>query len=167
VAKSPVIPQFDYRLVFRAIEATLLALVERNPDSDEIRHRIENYKNFKGRQHTDEDVFRTLVLVTFYSGFRAQTVTDRRDVKCSHFSDLATVARFGDADVQRILADPKMIRNERKIRACVENASRLIEIARRHGSIGAYIESFDPRTRLRACSCSRRNWRRGSPISAE
>lgn len=145
---SSVITQFDYRRVFGAIEATLLAVVDRNPDGDEIRHRIENYKHFEGQKCTDEDVFRILVLVIFYSGFRAQTVTDRRDVIRSHFSDLRTAAHFGDADVERILADPKMIRNERKVRACVENAGRLMDIARRYGSIGAYIDSFDPQHSL-------------------
>jgi DNA-3-methyladenine glycosylase I len=42
--------------------------------------------------------------------------------------DPVTVAEYGPADVARLLADPRVIRNRPKIEGMVENARALIEL---------------------------------------
>ena len=55
------------------------------------------------------------------------------------------VANYGDEEVSEILSDPEMIRNLRKINACIKNAKVFMEIVNVYGSFYKYIESFSPK----------------------
>ncbi len=55
--------------------------------------------------------------------------------------DPARVASFEAWDVDRLLADPGILRSRRKIEATIHNARTLIEIER-DGGVGAYLEAF-------------------------
>ena len=61
-----------------------------------------------------------------------------------HFSDYEVVVDYGDKEISEILADTKMVRNQRKIKACIDNARVLRDIVKDHGSVQKYIESFAP-----------------------
>ena len=89
-----------------------------------------------------ESYYRELVKVAFYSGFKASTVTSKMDIVLSHLGELSRVANYSEEDVQRILSAEGMIKNRRKIHACVHNAKVLLEIERKYGSFGNYIRSF-------------------------
>ena len=52
------------------------------------------------------------------------------------------VAAYGEEDVQRLLADPGIIRNRLKVRAAVTNAQRFLEGQREFGSFDAYVWGF-------------------------
>lgn len=110
---------FPYRDVFNAVEQRL---VESGSDPVAIRLHLDEFKRFSGRQLSDDDYYWILVLVTFYSGFRAATVTSRRPIIRKHFPSWKLVAAYSEVKVQEILADREMISHERKIRACVKNA---------------------------------------------
>ena len=49
------------------------------------------------------------------------------------------VAMFNDDDLARLVADERIVRHGGKIRAVQENAAFVREIAREHGSFGAFI----------------------------
>ena len=83
-------------------------------------------------------------IFAFYSGFRAQTVTDKRSVIDLHFPSYEAVADYGSREFQRILNDPQMIRNRLKIQACIENAKRFKAVVREHGSFFEYVRSLPP-----------------------
>ncbi len=134
---------FDHRSVFGVIEAKLIADIEQSPARESIRREFESYKGFAHEQLSDEAVFRKLVMVVFYSGFRAQTVTDRKDAILEHFPNHRTSAMYVNADVAQILVNPRMIRNERKIRACITNAHEMTAIASRFGTFMSYVDRFD------------------------
>ena len=57
--------------------------------------------------------------------------------------DVQRVAAYSDADVERILAEPGILRMQKKVRATIANAGALLEIAREFGSFHAYVTSFD------------------------
>jgi DNA-3-methyladenine glycosylase I len=57
--------------------------------------------------------------------------------------DPVTVAEYGPADVARLLADPRVIRNRPKVEGTVENARALIELDAEHGGFGRYLQSRD------------------------
>jgi DNA-3-methyladenine glycosylase I len=84
-----------------------------------------------------------MVTVIFYSGFRAATVTAKKEVILKHLGDYKKVAVFNNKDVSLILADSSMIRNKRKIRACVYNAKVFLEIEEKYGSFVNYLMSFN------------------------
>ena len=56
--------------------------------------------------------------------------------------DPEKVASFTDADVERLTADPGIVRNRRKIEATVHNAQAMLDLDREHGSFGRYLRSL-------------------------
>jgi len=89
--------------------------------------------------------FEHLSLEIFQAGLSWETVLKKRETLRRLFADfdLKAVARFDEARVQEILKDKGGIRNERKIRAVINNAGRILEIREKHGPFGRFLfESF-------------------------
>ena len=55
----------------------------------------------------------------------------------------AKVAHFDATDVERLAADPRLLRSPRKVSATVDNAKALLAIEREYGSIRAWLDSFE------------------------
>ena len=55
--------------------------------------------------------------------------------------DADKVARMGVAEIDKLTADTRVIRNRRKIEAIVENANRMVQLEREHGSFRKYLRS--------------------------
>jgi DNA-3-methyladenine glycosylase I len=55
--------------------------------------------------------------------------------------DLEKVANMTAEDVERLMADPRVIRNRRKIEATIDNAGKIAEVDRSHGSFDKYLEA--------------------------
>src|SRR5579875_2179810 len=74
-------------------------------------------------QHGDTVLFERLALEGFQSGLSWLVILRKRPAFRAAFAgfDIATVARFGDADVARLLADPGIVRNRAKISATISN----------------------------------------------
>jgi DNA-3-methyladenine glycosylase I len=58
--------------------------------------------------------------------------------------DIARVASYEQADVDRLLADAGIIRNRLKINAAIENARRIRKLQTEHGSFKAWLDSQPP-----------------------
>lgn len=134
---------FPYRAMFSKAEATLLSYGSRHRPLEEIRSALAPFKAVPQR-FSDDEFFWKLTMIVFYSGFRAATVTERLGAIKRHFPNWRTVAGYGAEDVRRILDDPGMIRNKRKVAAVVENAVVFAGLIREHGSFQGYIDSFRP-----------------------
>jgi DNA-3-methyladenine glycosylase I len=69
-------------------------------------------------------LYERLTLEAFQSGLAWITILRKREGFRRAFAGFepAAVARFDDADVERLLADPGIVRNRRKIEAAVANA---------------------------------------------
>ena len=95
----------------------------------------------------DSALFERLCLEGFQSGLSWLTILRKREAFRVAFAgfDVASVAAFGEDDVQRLLADAGIVRNRRKIEAAVNNARLALELAREHGSLAAFLWSFRPR----------------------
>jgi len=92
----------------------------------------------------DALLFEFLVLEGFQAGLSWLTILRKREAFRAAFADfdIETVAAFGDADVERLLGDPGIVRNRAKIAAAVGNARAFLELASRHGSFSEWIWSF-------------------------
>ena len=55
--------------------------------------------------------------------------------------DPTTVAGFTPADVERLMADPGIIRNRKKIEATIHNAGEMLNMEREHGGFKRYLGS--------------------------
>src|SRR5205085_1047512 len=55
----------------------------------------------------------------------------------------AEVAKFGDADVARLMEDAGIVRNRAKIEATINNARRCLELEAQAGSFARYVWGFE------------------------
>ena len=85
-------------------------------------------------------LFEMLTLEGAQAGLSWSTVLRKREGYRKAFSnfDAAKVARFSDAKVERLLADPGIIRNRLKVESTVNNARRVLELE----SLSDYLWSF-------------------------
>lgn len=58
-----------------------------------------------------------------------------------HAFDAGAIASLTPEELDAITADPRVIRNRRKIEAIVENAGSMLELERQHGTFRSYLRS--------------------------
>jgi DNA-3-methyladenine glycosylase I len=103
-----------------------------------------------GRPVTDErGLFERLCLEAFQSGLSWAIVLRKRSSIRAAFRnfDPNEIARFGDADIERLLSDPGVIRNRAKIEAAIVNARATIDLRERQTPLEALVWSFRPPVR--------------------
>ncbi|MDR3374307.1 MAG: DNA-3-methyladenine glycosylase I [Ancalomicrobiaceae bacterium] len=105
----------------------------------------------------DTRLFEKICLEGFQSGLSWLTILRKRENFRRAFAgfDPAVVARFGEADVERLLADSGIIRHAGKIRSTINNAARALEIQAEFGSLAAYVWSFEPAPETRPAAYDR------------
>lgn len=134
----------EYKAIFEKIESTLFNVGSQSLPANEIRAKLDARKKLEGKTFTDAEYYWRLVYVVFYSGFKAATVNEKLDLIRKYFPDHLTVSKYGDNKIMEILDDIDMIKNRRKIQACVDNAKTFKSIVDENGSFQAYIYSFAP-----------------------
>jgi DNA-3-methyladenine glycosylase I len=94
--------------------------------------------------HDDRHLFELLTLEGAQAGLSWATILRKREGYRRAFAgfDPEAVARFGTKDVERLLADPGIVRNRLKIESTVVNAGRVLEIEGELGSLDAYLWGF-------------------------
>jgi DNA-3-methyladenine glycosylase I len=94
--------------------------------------------------HDERRHFEFLLLETQQAGLSWRCILGKREAfrKAYALFDPEKVARFTDARVERLLADPGIIRNRRKIEAAIKNARAFLRTAEEFGSFDAYIWRF-------------------------
>lgn len=96
----------------------------------------------------DNDVrlFEKLCLESFQSGLSWRTILAKRDNFRAAFSDFDfnKVAKFDEADVERLLLDKGIVRHRGKIEAVINNARRARELVKQEGSLASYFWRFEP-----------------------
>src|ERR1044072_7296524 len=86
--------------------------------------------------HDDQKLFEFMVLDAFQAGLSWRTVLYKRDAFRKAFANFkpATIVRFTETDVERVMGDAGIIRNRQKIAATINNAQRFLEIQKEFGS---------------------------------
>lgn len=99
----------------------------------------------------DIRLFEKICLEGFQSGLSWLTILRKRDAFRAGFAgfDFHKVATFGEADVERLLADKGIVRHQGKIRSTINNAQRAVELEKEAGSLAAFIWSFEPEAEAR------------------
>ena len=95
--------------------------------------------------HDDDALFERLVLETFQAGLSWATILRKRPAfrEAFHDFDPDVVAGYGERDVERLLADPGIVRNRRKIDAAITNACATVAL-RADGGLAELVWSFRP-----------------------
>jgi DNA-3-methyladenine glycosylase I len=88
----------------------------------------------------DRHLFEMLTLEGAQAGLSWSTILRKREGYRKAFAnfDAAKVVRFTDKDVERLLADPSIVRNRLKVESTVNNAQRIAEL----DSLSDYLWSF-------------------------
>ena len=120
----------------RALEAIVDAML----GADDCSARLHRYVADHDAPADESVAFGRLCEVVFTQGIGIAVVMGKRPAMQTAFHgfDPATVCAFGDDDVRRLLAAP-IIRNEAKIRACIENAKRWQNFAAAEGGYLARV----------------------------
>lgn len=94
--------------------------------------------------HDDRKHFEFLILEGAQAGLSWLTILKRREGyrRCFAGFDVKKVAKFTEADIQRLLKDESIIRNQLKIRAAVTNAQKFLLVQKEFGTFNSYIWSF-------------------------
>ena len=94
--------------------------------------------------HDDHLHFELLVLEGVQAGLSWRTVLHRREAYRNAYNnfDPISVAAYSEADVERILAHPGIIRNRKKIEAAMQNARAFLKVQKEYGSFDKYVWSF-------------------------
>ena len=98
--------------------------------------------------HGDDAMFERLSLEGFQAGLAWITVLRKREAFRAAFHDfrIDAVAALTEADVERLLTDPGIIRSRAKIESAINNARVVRDIP---GGLDAYLWSFAPATHRR------------------
>ena len=94
--------------------------------------------------HDERKHFEFLLLETQQAGLSWMTVLKKREAYRKAFLnfDVSAVARFGDAEIEKLMADAGLIRNRRKLEAAVKNAKAFLKIQDEFGSFDAFLWNF-------------------------
>jgi len=94
----------------------------------------------------DRKMFEFLVLESAQAGLSWITILRKRENYRKAFAkfDAKKVAKFDDADVERLMNDPGIVRNRLKINAAISNARCFLAIQKEFGSFCTYLHSFLP-----------------------
>ncbi|MFI8851494.1 DNA-3-methyladenine glycosylase I [Streptomyces sp. 891-h] len=94
--------------------------------------------------HGDDALYERLCLEAFQSGLSWLTILRKREAFRAAFADfhIPAVARFTEADEQRLLADSGIVRNRAKISAALNNAR--VAAAWEPGELDRLVWSYAP-----------------------
>lgn len=92
----------------------------------------------------DQKQFEFLILESAQAGLSWSTILKKREGYRKAFADFdyRIVADLPEGYIQELLQDPKIIRNQLKIRAAINNAKRFMEIQSEFGKFSDYIWDF-------------------------
>lgn len=94
--------------------------------------------------YDDKRLYELLILESFQAGLSWECVLNKRESFRKAFDgfDIDKIISYGDAEKERLLSDPKIIRNRLKINAAVKNSAVFKEIQREFGSFASYLWAF-------------------------
>ncbi len=94
--------------------------------------------------HDDRAHFEFLVLEGAQAGLSWSTILNKREGYREAYQgfDPAVVARFTKRRIEKMLENPGIVRNRRKVESSVNNAKRFLEVQDEAGSFDAYLWGF-------------------------
>lgn len=112
--------------------------------------------------HDDRLLFEFLILEGAQAGLSWITILKKRENYRKAFDDFRAekIARYGERDTNRLLADAGIVRNRLKIAATIRNAAAFLAVRREFGSFDAYLWRFV------GGKPKQNRWRRASDVPA-
>jgi DNA-3-methyladenine glycosylase I len=97
--------------------------------------------------HDDNELFCRLVLEINQAGLSWETILKKEATFRRAYDNfnVKKVAAYTEADRERLLADPGIIRNKLKVNAAIENAKTILALQKEYGSFEKWLEHQHPK----------------------
>jgi 3-methyladenine DNA glycosylase Tag len=97
------------------------------------------------RPSNDEAYFENMCRVIFQAGLNWKVIDNKwPSIKKALLNfETEKIACFTEADIERLMKDPEIIRNKGKIKAIIQNAQNFEAIEKQYGSFQKYLDSLD------------------------
>lgn len=94
----------------------------------------------------DIALYEKICLEGFQAGMAWITILRKREDFRRAFAgfDFRQVAQYTEVDIERLMADPGIVRNRAKIVSTINNARRACELVDETGSLAAWMWAFEP-----------------------
>ncbi|AZF37300.1 DNA-3-methyladenine glycosylase [Pseudomonas sp. R4-34-07] len=94
----------------------------------------------------DNQLYEKICLEGFQAGMAWITILRKREQFRQAFDgfDFHKVAQYGEAQIERLMNDPGIVRNRAKILSTINNARRACELVSETGSLARWVWSFEP-----------------------
>ncbi len=94
--------------------------------------------------YDDRKHFEFMVLESAQAGLSWLTILRKREAYRTAYAGFVpqVVADYGETQIKELLENPGIVRNERKIRASLNNARRFLEVQEAFGSFSDYLWAF-------------------------
>jgi DNA-3-methyladenine glycosylase I len=92
---------------------------------------------------SDDELFGRLILEINQAGLSWTTILKKKDNFKTAYNDfnIKRVAGYGQADIDRLLSNPGIIRNRLKIKAAIYNANQILELQNDFGSFKNWLSA--------------------------
>ena len=109
-------------------------------------HRIYHDTQYGFPIDTDDELFCRLILEINQAGLSWTTILNKQENFRKAYSnfEVKLVAQYGETEVERLLADARIIRNKLKIKAAIYNANKILEIQNTFGSFKNWLNQHQP-----------------------
>ena len=94
----------------------------------------------------DIQLYEKICLEGFQAGMAWITILRKREHfrQAFHGFDFRRVAQYDQADIERLITDPGIVRNRAKIVSTINNARRACELVEETGSLARWLWAFEP-----------------------
>ena len=107
----------------------------------------------------DDDLFKRLVLEINQAGLSFNIVLKKKEHIYKEFSSIKKTANFTKKDINKLMKNPRIIRNKLKIESIIFNANKILEIQKEFGSFKSWLDLNKSNTREEWIKLFKRNFK--------
>ncbi len=125
-----------------------LAIDGMQPESRRELHKNYHDHHYGFPIHDDNELFGRLIMEINQAGLSWETILKKEESFRNAYSnfEIEKVAHYIEADRERLMNDPGIIRNKLKVNAAIENAKTILELQKEFGSFEKWLEHHHPKT---------------------
>jgi len=119
------------------------------PEERKVLHKNYHDNHYGFPIHDDNELFGRLILEINQAGLSWETILKKEEGFRKAYAnfDIKQVANFSEADRERLLQDPGIIRNKLKVNAAIENAKTILLLQQEFGSFENWLAHHHPKTK--------------------
>jgi len=98
---------------------------------------------------SDDDLFGRLILEINQAGLSWNTILNKQENFRKAYSNFSIkkIANYKEKDIERLLNDAGIIRNQLKVKAAIRNAQVILDLQKEFDSFAAWLDYNHPKTR--------------------